>query len=322
MRIVFMGTPEFAVPALRAIIEAGHQAPAVYTRAPRPAGRRGLEMTKSPIHEFAEGVGLPVLTPATLRDEAAQAHFASLHADLGVVVAYGLLLPRPILQGPVFGCLNVHASLLPRWRGAAPIQRAIMAGDVETGVDLMRMSEGLDTGPIGLRARTPIRPTDTAGDLARILSHSAARLLMRALAGLAEGGLTFAPQSDVGATYARKIEKSETEIDWRLDAIAVRNHVHGLSPAPGAFSEIAITGRLERVKVLRTEALDRSGEAGAILDDTLTVACGRGALRILEAQRPGKAIMSGALLQRGAQIAPGAIFMSPHARSSAPSARA
>jgi methionyl-tRNA formyltransferase len=322
MRIVFMGTPEFAVPTLRAIVAAGHQVAAVYTRAPRPAGRRGLEMTKSPVHELADKVGLPVLTPATLRDESIRTQFASHEADVGVVVAYGLLLPRPILQAPVFGCLNLHASLLPRWRGAAPIQRAVMAGDAETGVDLMRMEEGLDTGPVAASLRSPIRPADTAGDLAGVLSERAAELLTGALPKLADGRLTFDRQSDIGATYARKIEKAETEIDWRLDAVAIRNHIHGLSPAPGAFSQIAISGRLERVKILRVETVDRSGEPGTVLDDTLTVACGRGALRIVEAQRAGKTIMSGSLLQRGAQIAPGAVFTSSDTRPSAPPTRA
>ena len=312
-----MGTPDFAVPALRGIVEAGHQVAAVYTRAPRPAGRRGLATTKSPVHEFADEAGLPVLTPATLRDEFVQERFASHRADVGVVVAYGLLLPKPVLQAPVFGCLNLHASLLPRWRGAAPIQRAIMAGDSETGVDLMAMEEGLDTGPVAARMRIPIRPADTTGDLARVLAEGGADLLVSALPKLAQRRLKFDPQPDVGATYARKIEKAETEIDWRLDAVAIRNHVHGLSPAPGAFSQIPISGRLERVRMLRAETVDGSGEAGTILDDRLTVACGRGALRILEAQRAGKTMMPGPLLQRGAKIPPGAVFMPRNAPSSA-----
>ena len=234
-----MGAPDFAVPTLRAIVDSGRLVVAAYTRAPKPGGRRGLEIRKTPIHEAAEALGVPVYTPATLKSEEAQEAFRSHAADVGLVIAYGLLLPPPILATPQFGCLNLHASLLPRWRGAAPIQRAIMAGDHETGVDLMRMEAGLDTGPVALREVVPIRPGDTAGDLATCLAQIAAVLAVRGLNALETGKLVFNEQSSEGACYARKIDKSETEIDWTRDAEAVRNHIHGLSPMPGAFSNLS-----------------------------------------------------------------------------------
>ena len=237
MRIVFMGTPEFAVPALSEIVKNGHRVVAVYTRAPALGGRRGLEINKTPVHRAADSAGVPVITPTTLRDLEAQKTFSSLAADAAVVAAYGLLLPVPILEAPRLGCLNLHASLLPRWRGAAPIQRAIMAGDTQTGVDVMRMDAGLDTGPIALREIVPILPEDTAGDLTARLAPIAAKLAVSALALLNAGLLEFGEQSAAGRCYAHKIEKSESEIDWTQKAERVRNHIHGLSPAPGALQK-------------------------------------------------------------------------------------
>ena len=246
MRIVFMGAPEFSVPTLREIAASGRNVVAVYTRAPKPGGRRGLEIQKTPVHEAAESSAIPVYTPATLKTEEAQVAFRSHAADLGLVIAYGLLLPPAVLSAPRYGCLNLHGSLLPRWRGAAPIQRAIMAGDRETGIDLMRMEEGLDTGPVALREAVPIRPQDTAGDLTDRLARIAARIAIRGLGALESGELTFTEQPSEGACYARKIDKGETEIDWTREDEAVRNHIHGLSPAPGAFSNLVIRDKVER----------------------------------------------------------------------------
>jgi methionyl-tRNA formyltransferase len=311
MRVVFMGAPDFATPALRAILEHGHDVVAVYTRAPQPAGRRGLELTKTPVHRLADEFGLPVVTAASLRSAEAQETFRAHAADVGVVVAYGLILPPPVLAAPRLGCLNLHASLLPRWRGAAPIQRAIMAGDAETGVDLMRMEAGLDTGPVAREIRAAIRPDDTAGELAARLAALGAQLIAESLPELAAGRLAFHSQSDEGATYAHKIDKSEAAIDWSADAVTVRNRIHGLSPAPGAHSEIAIGGRLERVKILRAEVVDRAGPPGALIEASMIVACGDKAIRIVAAQRPGKTPMSGAELMRGAKLDVGARFNPP-----------
>jgi methionyl-tRNA formyltransferase len=308
MRIVFMGAPEFATPTLSALIEQGHDVVAVYTRAPKPAGRRGLEVVKTPVHRLAEAHALPIVTTATLRTTEAQDEFRAFDADVAVVAAYGFILPPAVLAAPKFGCLNVHASLLPRWRGAAPVQRAIMAGDVETGVDLMRLEEGLDTGPVARELRTPIRPDDTAGDLTAILAALGATLIAESLPDLAAGRLNFRPQSALGVTYARKIEKSEAPIDWTADAVRVRRHIHGLSPSPGATGEIECGGRTERIKILRAVVVDLGGPPGVVLDAEMSVACGAGAIRIVEAQRAGKSAMSGAELMRGARIAPGARF--------------
>ena len=308
MRIVFMGAPEFAVPTLREIVKSGRRVVAVYTRAPKPGGRRGLEIRKTPVHEAAEALGIPVYTPATLKTETAQEAFRSHAADVGLVIAYGLLLPPPILATPKFGCLNLHASLLPRWRGAAPIQRAIMAGDPETGVDLMRMEAGLDTGPVALREVVPIRSDDTAGDLTHRLAQIAAGLAVRGLAALEAGSLVFHEQTSADACYAHKIDKSETEIDWSRDAEAVRNHIHGLSPAPGAFSTLAIRGAVERIKILRAETARVDGPAGTVLDETMTVACGKGAIRVLEGQRAGRTAVSGSELMRREFVPVGAAF--------------
>ena len=310
MRIVFMGAPAFATPILTAIIEQGHDVVAVYTRAPKPAGRRGLEVVKTPVHRLAEARSLTVVTTATLRSAEAQAEFRALAADVAVVAAYGLILPPPVLAAPKFGCLNVHASLLPRWRGAAPIQRAIMAGDSETGVSLMRMDEGVDAGPVAREIRAPIRAEDTAGDLSKKLAALGAKLIAEALPDLAAGRLTFRPQDPHGATYARKIDKGEAPIDWRAEATRARNHIHGLSPSPGAYGEIDCGGRTERVKILRAAVVDLSGPLGAVLDSEMTIACGVGAIRAVEAQRAGKRAMSGVELMRGGGIAIGARFRS------------
>jgi len=309
MRVIFMGTPDFAVPALDALIDLRLEIVGVYCKAPRPVGRRGLDLTKTPVHSRAEARGLRVLTPATLRTAEAQEEFRDLGADAAVVAAYGLILPPQILEAPNFGCLNLHASLLPRWRGAAPIQRAIMAGDAETGIGLMRMEEGLDTGSVAREARAPIRAEDTAGDLTRVLSALGARLLSECWEDFAAGRLIFHPQAAEGIVYARKIDKRETPIDWKADARTVRNHIHGLSPSPGAYSEIDIGGAAERIKFLRVETVESSDPPGQILDDRLTVACGAGAIRAREAQRAGKSPMSGAELMRGAAIEIGARFM-------------
>ena len=308
MRVIFMGAPDFATPTLRALIENGHEVVAVYTRAPRPAGRRGLELTKTPVHQLAELHALTVVTPSTLRAEEAQAEFRNFRADVAIVAAYGLILPLAVLAAPKLGCLNVHGSLLPRWRGAAPVQRALMAGDAETGVDLMRMEEGLDTGPVAREIRTPIRPSDTAGELTTMLARLGAKLVAEALPDLAAGRLAFRSQDADGVAYARKIEKGEAPIDWQADAVRIRNHIHGLSPSPGAYGEIEFGGRTERVKILRAAVVDGSGPPGAILDAQMTIACGAGAIRVLEAQRAGKSAMSGADLMRGGAIAPGARF--------------
>jgi methionyl-tRNA formyltransferase len=311
MRVVFMGAPDFATPALRAILEHGHEVVSVYTRAPQPAGRRGLELTKTPVHRLADEFGLPVVTAASLRSAEAQETFRAFAADVGVVVSYGLILPPPVLAAPRFGCLNLHASLLPRWRGAAPIQRAIMAGDAETGVDLMRMEAGLDTGPVAREVRAAIGPDDTAGELTVRLAALGAQLIAESLPELAADRLVFRPQSAEGATYARKVDKSETGIDWSADAVTVRNRIHGLSPSPGAHSEIAIGGRLERVKILHAEVVDRAGPPGALIEASMVVACGDKAIRIVSAQRPGKTPMSGAELMRGAKLEVGARFNPP-----------
>jgi methionyl-tRNA formyltransferase len=309
MRIVFMGAPEFAAPTLLEIIAQGHEIAAVYTRAPKPAGRRGLEPTKTPVHAVADRFDIPVLTPSTLKDPGTQEAFHALGAEVAVVVAYGLILPAAVLSAPAFGCLNLHGSLLPRWRGAAPIQRAIMTGDAETGVGVMRMEEGLDTGPIALEERIAIGPNVTAGEIAHRLAGIGAALMARALPALASGNLAFRPQGAEGATYARKIDKAEARIDWRLDAEVIRNRIHGLSPNPGAYSEIDLGKGVERIKFLRVAAVAGSGDVGTVVDATPAVACGRGAIRILEAQRAGKVAMSGEELQRGAQFKHGARFI-------------
>jgi methionyl-tRNA formyltransferase len=316
MRIVLMGTPEFAVPTMREILKNGHAVAAVYTRAPARGGRRGLEFSKTQVHLAAESFGIPVFTPPNLRDVGVQSVFRSLAADVAVVAAYGLLLPIPILTAPRLGCINLHASLLPRWRGAAPIQRAIMAGDAQTGVDVMRMDAGLDTGPVGMREIIPIRPEDTAGDLTSRLAVIAAKLSVSALQSMEAGLLEFRPQATVGVCYAHKIEKNEADIDWTLCAERVRNQIHGLSPTPGAYSKVVIGGRQEAIKFLRAEIIPGTEPPGTLLCNDMGVACGSGAIRVLQGQRAGKTAMSGRELMRGAKLAPRVVFTQSRAPSS------
>ncbi|MER8912892.1 methionyl-tRNA formyltransferase [Mesorhizobium sp. M0761] len=313
LRVIFMGTPEFSVPVLRAIAEAGHEIAAVYTQPPRAAGRRGLELTPSPVQREAERLGIEVRTPLSLKGEAEQAAFQALRADVAVVVAYGLLLPKAILEAPRLGCLNGHASLLPRWRGAAPIQRAIMAGDVETGMMVMRMEEGLDTGPVALVEKCAIEPDMTAGDLHDRLMNIAATLMVEALSRLETNTLASTLQAADGVTYARKIDKSETRVDWTRPAAEVHNHIRGLSPFPGAWCEADIGGRTERLKLLRSTLsegtlFESMGESGGILDDRLTVACGSGAVRLVEVQRAGGKPAAAKEFLRGAKIEKGMKF--------------
>lgn len=305
LRVIFMGTPDFSVPTLRAIAEAGHEITAVYTQPPRAAGRRGLELTPSPVQREAERLGLDVRTPASLKGEAEQAAFAALQADVAVVVAYGLLLPKAVLEATRLGCLNGHASLLPRWRGAAPIQRAIMAGDAETGMMIMKMEEGLDTGPVAMVEKVAIAPDMTAGELHDRLMAQGAFLMVEALAQLGINCLTFTPQATAGVTYARKIDKSETRVDWTRPSGEVHNHIRGLSPFPGAWCEVDIGGRMERLKLLRSTLSDGVGESGGILDDRLTVACGAGAVRLVEVQRAGGKPAVAQEFLRGAKIEKG-----------------
>ncbi|GGC79971.1 methionyl-tRNA formyltransferase [Chelatococcus reniformis] len=306
MRIIFMGTPDFAVPALAELVGHGHELCAVYTRAPRPAGR-GMGERKTPVHALAERFGLPVLTPKTLRTPEAAAAFRAHGADLAVVVAYGLILPPEILAAPAHGCFNLHASLLPRWRGAAPIQRAVMAGDTESGVCVMRMEEGLDTGPVGMAERVPVGPDMTAGELHDRLAPLGADLMARAVAALSRDALGFTPQPDTGVTYAHKIANDDARLDWTVPAAAVHNRVRGLSPFPGSFFEADLgRGQPERVKVLRTALADGTGAPGTLLGADFTVACGSGAVRLLLVQRAGKGVVPGDEFLRGARLALGA----------------
>ena len=287
LRIIFMGTPDFSVPVLEALHDAGHEIVAVYSQPPRPAGRRGLELTPSPVHRAAEALGIPVRTPVNFKDPADVEAFRALGADVAVVVAYGLLLPESILTGTRLGCYNGHASLLPRWRGAAPIQRAIMAGDVETGMMVMKMDKGLDTGPVALTKRVAIRETTIAGELHDRLSEVGARLMVEAMAKLESGALPLTPQPTEGVLYAAKIGKEESRIDFTLPARDVHNRIRGLAPFPGAWFEAEINGKPERVKVLKTELAEGSGAAGTVLDDRLAIACSTGAVRPLRLQRAG-----------------------------------
>ena len=308
-----MGTPDFAVPTLLAVLEAGHEVAAVLTQPPRPAGR-GKAPRPSPIQRAGEQAGLRIMTPKSLKGAEIQETIAALGADVGLVVAYGLILPRAVLEAPREGCFNLHASLLPRWRGAAPIQRAIMAGDRETGIAVMRMEEGLDTGPICAEERVPIPETMTAGELHDILAERGARLMVEALAHLEAGRLDCRPQAREGVTYARKIEKAETRIDFSRPARAVHDHIRALSPFPGAWFEVPRRegGRAERVKVLRSEVAEAgrpgAGKAavpGEVLDDRLTIACGEGAVRLLEVQRAGKRPVAAEAFLRGLSLPPG-----------------
>lgn len=303
MRIAFMGTPDFSVPAFDALREAGHEIACVYTQPPRPAGRGQKERT-SPVQLAAEAAGIEVRTPVSLKDADARADFAALDLDAAVVVAYGLILPAPILEAPRRGCINIHASLLPRWRGAAPIQRALLAGDTETGVTIMQMDEGLDTGPELLREPVEITEDMNAGDLHDALSELGGRLIVDALAGLEDGSVKLTPQIEDGVTYAHKLERGEERIDWSRSAAEVARHVRGFAPWPGAWFEY--DG--DRIKVLATEVTAGSGKPGAVLDDALTVACGTGAIRLLRVQRAGRAAMEAEAYLRGQAVPKGAHF--------------
>ena len=300
MRIVFMGTPEFAVPTLLALHEAGHELAAAYTQPPRPAGR-GKAERKSPVHLAAEKLGLEVCHPLSLRDLDAQADFLALESELAVVVAYGLILPSAILEGPKRGCLNVHASLLPRWRGAAPIQRAILAGDHVTGVTIMRMAEGLDTGPMLATARVLVEDK-TSGELHAELAEIGARLLIETVAQLDQ--LKPQPQPELGATYAAKIDKAEARIDWGKPAELIEREVRAFAPFPGSWFEL--DG--ERIKVLRARAIGVNGADGTVLDDQLTIACGQAAIRPLTVQRAGKPAMAAADFLRGKAVPAGTVL--------------
>jgi methionyl-tRNA formyltransferase len=307
LRLIFMGTPEFSVPTLLELVAHGHEIAAVYTRAPKPAGR-GMKLQATPVEQEARQLGIPVLTPTTLKTEEALAEFRAHNADAAVVVAYGMILPQAILDAPKLGCFNLHASLLPRWRGAAPINRAVMSGDAETGVMVMKMDIGLDTGDVAMAERLKISDTMTASDVHDALARLGADLMVRAMAALERGGLQLTKQSANGVTYAAKIEKAEARIDWTKSAHDVLRHIHGLSPFPGAWSEVPVDGEAVRVKILRCEPARGSGAPGALLDDQLTIACADGAIRIVELQRAGKAPMKAAEFLRGTQLKPGARF--------------
>jgi methionyl-tRNA formyltransferase len=303
LRLIFMGTPEFAVPTLLDLVAHGHEIAAVYTRAAKPAGR-GMKLQPSPVEREARRLGIPVLTPSTLKTPEAAAEFRSHNADAAVVVAYGMILPKTILDTPKFGCFNLHASLLPRWRGAAPINRAVMEGDGETGVMVMKMDAGLDTGDIAMAERLAITDAMTAADVHDALARLGGDLMVRAMGALERGKLQLTKQGDQGVTYAAKVEKAEARIDWNKPARAVLRHIHGLSPFPGAWCEMPIEGEQVRVKVLRGALVDRSAAPGEVLDDRLAVACKEGAIRILELQRAGKQPMKAEEFLRGTPLKP------------------
>ncbi|CDZ65474.1 Methionyl-tRNA formyltransferase [Neorhizobium galegae bv. orientalis] len=305
LRIIFMGTPEFSVPTLQSLKHGGHEIVAVYTQPPRPGGRRGLDLVKSPVHQAAELLGIPVLTPVNFKDPEEREKFRGLKADVAVVVAYGLLLPEAILTGTQLGCYNGHASLLPRWRGAAPIQRAIMAGDKKTGMMVMQMEKGLDTGPVALTREVEIGEDMTAGELHDKLMLVGARAMVEAMEKLEANDLPLTAQSPEGVLYAAKIDKGETRIDFSKSADDVHNHIRGLSPFPGAWFEAEINGRLERVKVLLSEIGEGQGEPGTVLDDALTIACGAGAVRLLKLQKAGAKPLAAAEFLRGTPLGPG-----------------
>jgi methionyl-tRNA formyltransferase len=300
MRLIFMGTPDFAVPALIALADAGHDIAAVYTRAAKPAGR-GMALQPTPVERQARLLGVPVLTPATLKNAEAEAAFRAHKADTAVVVAYGLLLPKPILDTPRLGCFNVHASLLPRWRGAAPINRAVMEGDAESGVTIMKMDVGLDTGPMAMAERVSIGADMTAGDLHDALARLGANLMASVLAAAERGSLTLKPQPAEGVTYAEKISKNETRIDWARPGKEVHNHIRGLSPFPGAWFEIDGA----RIKALRSTKGEGKGKPGTALDDGLTIACGDGAVRLVQVQAAGRKPMSADEFLRGTPVKTG-----------------
>src|ERR1700722_17248827 len=303
LRLIFMGTPDFAVPTLRELVAHGHEIAAVYTRAAKPAGR-GMKLQPTPVAQEALRLGIPVLTPSTLKTPEALEEFRSHNADAAVVVAYGMILPQAILDAPKDGCYNLHASLLPRWRGAAPINRAIMAGDAESGVMVMKMDAGLDTGDVAMAERLAVTDAMTAADLHDALAPLGGDLMVGAMGGLERGRLQLTRQSTDGVTYAAKIEKAEARIDWNKPARDVLRHIHGLSLFPGAWGELAIEGEPARVKILRGEIADGSGAAGDLLDDRLAIACQHGAFRILELQRAGKGAMKAEEFLRGTPLKP------------------
>ena len=293
LRLAFMGTPDFAVPTLAELIAQGHDIAAVYSQPPRPKGR-GMVLEPGAVHKFAESAKLPVRTPLSLKSAEEQAAFAALELDAAIVVAYGLLLPKAILDAPKLGCFNLHGSLLPRWRGAAPIQRAVMAGDVETGVMVMQMDEGLDTGAVLMAERVTIG-RKTSGELTTELSRLGADLMVRSLGALERGGVTPQPQSEDGVTYAKKILKDEAHIDWSRSAREIDAHIRGLAPFPGAWTQ----ANGERLKILYADPVDGSGKPGVALDAALTIACGDGALKLAREQRTGKSVMTAAELLKG-----------------------
>ncbi|MFS8143810.1 methionyl-tRNA formyltransferase [Rhizobium sp. BR 249] len=305
LRIIFMGTPEFSVPTLRLLVEAGHRIVAVYTQPPRPGGRRGLDLQKSPVHQAAELLGLPVFTPVNFKDPEERERFAAFNADVGVVVAYGLLLPEAILNGTRDGCYNGHASLLPRWRGAAPIQRAIMAGDEKTGMMVMKMDKGLDTGAVALTREVEIGSNMTAGELHDRLMLVGAKAMAEAMVKLEMNDLPLTPQLQEGVLYAAKIDKAETRIEFAGNARDVHNHIRGLAPFPGAWFELEIGGKPERVKVLGSELAQGQGAAGELLTDDLVVACGSGAVRLTRLQKAGGKPLAAADFLRGTPLAAG-----------------
>lgn len=302
LRLAFMGTPDFAVPTLAELIAQGHDIACVYSQPPRPKGR-GMALEPGPVHKFAESARLPVRTPVSLKGAAEQEEFARLNLDAAIVVAYGLLLPKAILEAPRLGCFNLHGSLLPRWRGAAPIQRAVMAGDEETGVMVMQMDEGLDTGPVLMAERVRIG-RKTSGELTSELSRLGADLMVRALGALERGGVTPQAQSTDGVTYAKKITKDEARIDWSKSAAEIDCLIRGLAPSPGAFTEV----KGERLKVLYAMPMKDRGEPGEVITDDLTVACGDGALKLLKVQRAGKGVMEARELLKGFALPPGTVF--------------
>jgi methionyl-tRNA formyltransferase len=307
LRVIFMGTPDFAATCLRALHAAGHEIVAVYSRAPAPSGR-GMKLTPSPVHKLAGDLNLPVLTPKNFKQHEEVATLAAFKPDVIVVVAYGLLLPKAVLDCPPLGCLNVHASLLPRWRGAAPIQRAIMHGDTESGIGIMRMEEGLDTGPVALEARCPIAPDMTAGELHDALTQQGAQLIVTALADLEAGRLTYTPQPTDGVLYAHKISNEDSRIDWTQPARLVHDLIRGLSPFPAAFAQFDFGKGPERIKILEARITQGSGPAGQCLDDRLAIACGEGAVQILRLQKAGNKAMAQEEFLRGHPIKAGARF--------------
>ena len=306
LRIAFMGTPGFAVPCLSELLATGHDICAVYTKAPKAAGR-GQDVKPSPVHQFADGFHLEVRTPKSLKSAEEQTAFAALDLDLAIVVAYGLILPKQILEAPKYGCINVHASLLPRWRGAAPIQRAIMAGDDVTGISIMQMDEGLDTGDVLLTDKVSITPETTAGSLHDTLAQLGADLMTRALSALTRDALVPTPQPEEGVTYAHKIDKAEARIDWTKPAHEVSCLIRGLSPFPGAWFELPGEKKPVRIKALNARLSDGSGPPGTVLDEHLTIACGHGAVRLTHVQREGRKAVTAEEFLRGAPVSAGIV---------------